>query len=141
MAENYGTSEYATKEQLVYADLLDLGMKIGLGALVLAFLLYVSGILPGHVPLEQINQYWSMKVHDYQVAAGVPVGWGWVSLAGKGDFLNFVPIAFLAAVTIGCYLRILPMLHRAGDKVYTAIAVLEVLVLVLAASGILVGGH
>lgn len=80
-------------------------------------------------------------MHDYQAAAQVPVGWGWLSLAHKGDFLNFVPIAFLSLVTIVCYLRILPMLYANGDKIYVGIAAVEVLVLVLAASGILAASH
>jgi hypothetical protein len=139
--EEYGTSEYATAEQLAYAKLLDFGMKIGLAALLATFAIYVFGLAGPHVPLEQVSQYWSMKVHDYLEGAHVPIGWGWLSLAGTGDFMNFLPIAFLSAVTIFCYLRILPMLLAAGDKIYAAIAVLEVLVLVLAASGILAVGH
>lgn len=141
MADHQGASQYTTQDQIVYAGLLDIGMKIGLAGLVVSFGVYVFGLLPPHVPLEQIHQYWSMRVHDYQAAVQAPMGWGWVSLAGKGDFLNFVPIAFLSAVTIGCYLRILPMLIAARDRVYVLIAVLEILVLVLAASGILVAGH
>jgi hypothetical protein len=61
---------------------------------------------------------------------------------GKGDMLNFAPIAFLGAVTIFCYLAILPIFIRKKDTVYTLLAVLEVAVLVIAASGILgAGGH
>lgn len=141
MTDNYGTSEYATREQLVYADLLDLGMKIGFALLLLTFALYVFGIVSPHVPLDEIHRYWSMRAPAYHAAAQVPIGWGWLSLAGSGDFLNFVPIAFLSAVTIACYLRILPILRDNGDQAYVGIAVLEVLVLVLAASGILAGGH
>jgi len=60
----------------------------------------------------------------------------------KGDFLNFVGIAFLAGVTMICYVRIIPILFRKKDRVYALIAILEVLVLMLAASGILkAGGH
>jgi hypothetical protein len=60
----------------------------------------------------------------------------------KGDFLNFAGIVFLAGVTIICYARIIPILLRKKDTVFVVIAVLEVLVLVLAASGLLkAGGH
>ena len=63
-------------------------------------------------------------------------------MLGKGDFLNFVGIAFLAGVTIPCYIRIIPILFAKKDTTYAILAIVEVLVLALAASGILkAGGH
>ena len=62
-------------------------------------------------------------------------------MLGKGDFLNFIGIAILGGVTIICYLAIIPTLLRKKDKAYVAMAFLEVLVLTLAASGILAVGH
>ena len=63
-------------------------------------------------------------------------------MLGKGDFLNFVGIAFLAGITIPCYMRIAPILFRKKDTVYGIIAIIEVLVLSIAASGIMkAGGH
>lgn len=139
--ENDGASEYATQVPLAYAQWLDWGMKLGFVALVATFAGYVFGVTAPHVPLDQISRYWSMEAHDYLEAAQVPTGWGWLKLAGTGDFMNFLPIAFLSAVTIFCYMRILPMLLRNGDRLYAGIAVAEILVLTLAASGILVVGH
>ena len=40
------------EEQLRYARVLEWGARIGLAAAVLAFALYVAGVLPGRVPLE-----------------------------------------------------------------------------------------
>jgi hypothetical protein len=59
---------------------------------------------------------------------------------GEGDLLNFLGIAFLAGVTIVCYLAIVPGLMRKKDTPYVALALVEVDVLVLAASGILKSG-
>ncbi len=47
----------------------------------------------------------------------------------------------LSGVTIVCFIAIVPTLVRKRDFVYAAIAVVEVLVLVAAASGILAVGH
>ena len=59
-----------------------------------------------------------------------------------GDFINFIGIALLAGVTIVCFLAIAPVLWKNGDKWYACFALLEALILGLAASGILsVGGH
>ena len=141
MAASSTNKEYATSEQLAYAQVLDWGMKIGFVMVVCTFALYVLGVMPPHIPVEQLSNYWAMPVSQYLQAANVHTGWSWLGLIGKGDFMNFLGIAFLSAVTIGCYLRILPMLIRSKDKIYSFIAILEVLVLVLAASGVLVAGH
>jgi len=141
MEKPHHYSQYATPEQLAYAALLDWGMKIGFVLLLISFLFYLTGILPPYIPLAELPHYWHMPAGQYLKEAQVPHGWGWVNLISKGDFFNFVGMAFLSAVTVGCYLRILPLLIKNRDVVYIIIAVLEVLVLVLAASGILVMGH
>lgn len=133
--------QYATPEQLVYARVLDGGMKIGFVVLVAVFALYLLGVFEPHVPVSDLPRYWGMPVGEYMKAANVHAGWSWVHLVGKGDFMNFAGIAFLGGVTIFCYARILPILFRNGDRVYGAIGILEVAVLLLAASGILTAGH
>ncbi len=133
--------QYATEEQRLYADLLDKGMKIGLVMLVVTFGLYVSGIMEPKVPVEELPSYWSLSVHDYLQQTGIGTGWSWLGNLGKGDLLNFTGIAFLAAVTIVCYLAIVPSLLRKKDMPYVVLALIEVAVLALAASGILKAGH
>jgi hypothetical protein len=130
------------EEQLAYARWLDGGMKAGLLVLVVTFALYVAGVLTPHLPVEDLPRYWSMPVKDYLAATGIHAGWSWVLMLGKGDFLNFVGIAFLSGVTIACYLVVVPIFFRKKDRVYGWLAVVEVLVLTLAASGLLKsGGH
>lgn len=137
-----GKEVKATEEQIAYAKVLDFGMKAGLLSLIVTFVIYISGILAPHVPVGELSKYWSMPVKEYLAATGIHPGWSWLGMLGKGDFLNFIAIAFLAGVTIFCYVRIIPILLSKKDSVYGIIAVLEVLVLVLAASGILkAGGH
>ncbi|TAL24181.1 MAG: hypothetical protein EPN94_07835 [Nitrospirae bacterium] len=140
----------ASEEQLAYAGVLNIGMWVGLALLVVTFIIYVSGALPSYVPIEKLSEipqgsnvpYWGMRAHEFNEAFKVPHGWGWVSLVGKGDYLNFVGIAMLGGLSILCYLVILPILIRKRDTPYVVIAILEVAVLTLAASGILkAGGH
>jgi hypothetical protein len=100
------------------------------------------GLLPSFVPPQDISKYWTMKSADFIHTFNAPTGWGWLSYIGKGDYLNFIGIALLAAVSIFCYIAILPGLIRKKDTPLVVIVILEVLVLVLAASGILKsGGH
>ena len=138
--EKQSGTPYATPEQLAYATLLNWGMKIGFTILAISFVLYVFGIVEPHVPVADLPRYWELPVEDYLIAVNVHTGWSWLGLVKQGDFMNFVGIAFLSAVTIVCYLRILPMLLKNKDVIYSILAILEVLVLVLAASGILAGG-
>jgi hypothetical protein len=139
----------AAEEQLLYAKVLAWGMYLGLGILLVTFGLYVLGLLDPGVPIEELPRLWTMSAHDYLEAVNheflhrdeVVTGWRWVFVLGMGDYLNFIGIALLAAVTIVCYLGILPTLIRKKDWIYSAIALLEVIILSLAASGIVSVGH
>ncbi|MBI5050163.1 MAG: hypothetical protein HZC11_04630 [Nitrospirae bacterium] len=131
-----------SEEQISYANILNIGMWLGLLVLVVTFIIYVSGILQSFIPVEELPKYWGMKAKDYIHTLNAPTGWGWVSLIGKGDYLNFVGIVFLAGLTIICYLAILPILIRKKKTPFVVISIIEVAVLILAASGILkAGGH
>lgn len=142
-------AQATSEEQLLYAKILAIGMYLGLGTLLVTFTLYVTGIVTPAVPIEELPNYWTLSAHEYLEAINhdflhresIVVGWGWLAVLNKGDYLNFAGIAFLALVTIACYLGILPTPFRKKDWIYGTIAILEVLVLVLAASGIVTGGH
>jgi len=134
-------TSHVTEEQIKYAGLLNIGMMIGMLLLLVTFAVYMFGITKPHVPVEKLPEYWSMSVHEYTEKAGVETGWGWTKHIANGDFMNFIGIVFLSGITIVCYLRIVPILFRKGDKVYSILALLEVVILVLAASGILKSGH
>ncbi|HLB25589.1 MAG TPA: DUF1634 domain-containing protein [Nitrospirota bacterium] len=132
----------ASEEQLLYAKLLSIGTWIGLAVLVITFFLYVSGVLEPVIPIDRLPSLWTMKATDYMHAENLPHGWGWVSLAGHGDFVNFIGVVMLSGLTVVCYLAILPIFIRKKDKAFIIMAVVEILILVLAASGILTaGGH
>ena len=136
-------------EQLLYARVLEIGMYMGLAILFITFALYVTGALAPVVPLDQVANYWNQGVNEYLEAVNrdhlhmehPPTGWAWVTVVGKGDFLNFVGISILGGITIICYLAITPMLWRKRDFAYLVMVILEVLVLSLAASGLLNVGH
>jgi hypothetical protein len=132
----------ASKEQRVYAAVLEKGMLAGLLIILITFAIYVFGVLKPYVPVEKLPTYWSMNVHEYLAAADVHQGWAWAGMLGYGDFLNFSGIAVLAGVTILCFLAVVPPLWKSGDKLYAAFAFLEAVILSVAASGMLgSGGH
>jgi hypothetical protein len=132
----------ATEEQILYANILNKGMAIGLIGLVVTFIIYGAGILEPKIPLDQVQNYWVMPVNEYLQLTGIHAGWAWLGNLGQGDMLNFLPIAFLSLLTIICYLAILPGLIRKKDTAYVVLVIVEVVVLAVAASGILgSGGH
>lgn len=128
------------KEQIAYANLLFYGGWSALALMAVTYLIYITGILPPHVPLDKVTVLWEKNAHEYLVQGNVPVGWGWVSLLNTGDFLNFAGLVLLAGMTIICYIPLVPAFLKDKKPAFAAIAVLEILVLVFAASGIVGGG-
>ncbi len=133
--------DYASDEQRLYAKWLDYGTRIGFVVLVGTFLAYVSGIVPAAIDLDDLPKYWTLPVNEYLAATGAPSGWGWVRHLGSGDYLNFLGVAILGGVTIVCYLRLLPALMATGDRVFAVICAIEIVVLVVAAVGLVGAGH
>jgi hypothetical protein len=131
----------ASPEQLRYARVLDAGMKLGLGVLVLGFAAYVFGLVPAHVPLEQMPALWTLAASDYIRATGMPQGWGWVSMLGSGEVLPLVGIAVLSGISWLCFIALVPLYAARRDWIYLAIVVFEIAVLTLAASGVLTAAH
>ena len=137
------------EEQMLYAAWLEKGMLFGLVLLVISFALYLFGIIAPAVPLDQLAYYWTLPAADYVAAVNSDflqmekalTGWAWLKLISKGDFLNFLPIAILSGITILCYLAMVPVFWKKKDKAYLLMSIAEVLILVLAASGLLTAGH
>lgn len=129
------------EEQVTYARFLDWGTRIGLAALVAGFALYASGLVPLHVPLEDLPALWALPSGEFLLATGMAGGWDWVRLAHRGDVLNLAGIAWLAGCSVACLVAVIPVYHARGDRVYVGICAVEIAVIALAASGLLTAGH
>lgn len=128
-------------EQLRYAAVLEIGVRTGFLLLVAAFLAYAVALTPAHVPVARLPELWTLSAHEYVREAGLPTGWGWALLLPAGEMLTLAAIGVLAGVSILCFLVLVPAYRARGDRVYLTIAVLEIAVLLLAASGVLTAGH
>ena len=133
--------DYASPEQRLYAAWLDVGSKIGFLALVITFFIHVFGLVPPGIALEHLPLYWHLPVADFIRMTGAPTGWAWIARLGEADLLNFVGVAILGLVTVACYVRVLPLFVRARNRVFVAICVAEVLVLLAAALHLVGAGH
>jgi hypothetical protein len=128
-------------EQLRYARWVDAGARAGLAVLVAVFFAYAAGFTEPHVPHSRLPQVWNLPVSEFLIATGVPTGWGWTSLAHRGDIANLIGIALLTGCSLLALVVLLPLYARRGDRVYLGIVVAQILVLLLAASGVLTAGH
>ena len=135
------SNDRCSAEELAYASWLDWGTRAGLAVLIASFFAYALGLVPPHVPFDELAKVWALPVSEYRVAAGAPSGWGWLDLAARGDYLNYFGIVVLGLVTTLCYLRILPILLARNDRVYALIAAMEIAVLAAAALGIVGAPH
>lgn len=124
-----------------YARWLDAGSHVAFAASVLAFALYVSGVVRSFVPLEVLAGLWGLPVGQYLERTGAASGWGWLRLLGFADYLSLACIALIGLVTALCYLAILPLLLRLGERLQAALVLAQVAVLLMAASGLLAGGR
>jgi hypothetical protein len=129
-----------SREQIIYANLLLMGMLAGIIVMIITYAIYVTGILPSHVDMQLITANWGKGIHEYLEITHSPHGWGWTALLMKGDFLNYIGFVLLALMTIFCYLILVRGYFRKKDWIFGVISILEILVLSLAASGILGGG-
>ena len=129
------------EEQALYARWLDRGGRAGLWLLAACFIVYVLELFEPHVPLHELPALWSHPVTHYRALTGAPAGWDWLLHLGKGDYLTFLGIAALAMMSAVCYARIVPALAARGERLQAWLAVAQVLVLLAAASGLLVAGH
>ena len=134
---NRHESEHAAR--LLYARWLDASTRVAFAISLAAFLAYATGALAPFVPLESLPGLWGLPVGEFLQRTGAPSGWGWLALAGRGDYLNLACVALLPLVTALCYLRVLPGLARSGERLQAAMAAAQVFVFLAAASGLFAG--
>ena len=127
--------------QATYARWLDAATRVGFAISLLAFFVYVSGLVEPFVPLERLPQLWTLSAARFAEVTGEPTGWGWLALLGKSDFLNLGAVALFGLVTLICYARIVPLLFATGERLQAFIALAQVLVLAAAAAGFFTGGR
>lgn len=128
-------------EQLRYAALLEWSTRVGLLVLVLSFAAYVTGLVPSFVPMERLPALWSLPVGQFLAETGMPTGWGWMPLLRHGDVQGLAGIAILAGCSVPCLLALVPVYGARRERAFVVVCLAEVAVVVLAASGLLSGGH
>ena len=120
----------------LYARWLDIATRAGFAISLCAFLVYAGGLLPAFVPLEDLPRYWRLPVDRFIEVTGAPQGWAWLGELAYGDGLNLAAIALLGLVTPACYARLVPALIAERDWLQAVLAAGQLVVLLVAASGL-----
>lgn len=132
---------HANRIQLTYANVLSWASTLGMIFVAAGYLVYVFQLLPSAVSPAEIAMNWHLRAAEFHNAVPVPSGWDWIAEWNRGDVLSYLSIIYLSSVTMLCLIVIVPLFIREKDRNYTLIALLQVLVLVFAATGIVSGGH
>lgn len=123
-----------------YARWMAWGMGLGFIALIVAFAAYLVGMAP-HVPIDHLPALWQKPAGEMLARTGLAPGWGWAGLLPRSDMATLAAVAWLASCSIPCLLACVPVFLKRGERVFVAICLLEVVVIGLAASGVLAVGH
>ncbi len=123
-------------EQLVFARLLEIAIRVAFILLLAGLAAYLSGALTLAVPLAQLPALWGLSAADFVARTGGHRGWGFLDL-GAGEIAILGGIAYLLSVSTLCMCILPPIYARRRDWWFVAITVLEIGVLVIAASGVI----
>lgn len=119
--------------QECYARWLHVGTLIVFVFATIALALYVSGLLPAYIALEELPRLWTLPADELRRAAHAPGGTEWLHFLGYGDYLNVLAIAAFSLLSAVCTARVVPSFLRSGERLHALLAALQVLVLLGAA--------
>jgi hypothetical protein len=122
-------------ENSVYARVLWIASLIGFFMAVIAFLLYLAGIIEPRIPLCRIPELWSLSSGEVMRLYGIPGGWGWLRIIDRSDMLCYAGLAVIASGTIAAFIAVFVVYLIKRNFLYALIVLLELAVLILAAGG------
>lgn len=120
-----------------YAALLFWGSRLSFVFLVASFYAYLSKALPSRVAPEHLGLYWDYPLDTFLERTNTPIGWEWLRHAACGELASLTGIAILASCSAPCLLAVSCVFLRRKDRIYASLCVLQVVIMTLAASGIL----
>ncbi|ASQ89583.1 hypothetical protein CHL67_00310 [Prosthecochloris sp. GSB1] len=128
---------FSAEVERTYAAVLERVSMVGIAAIAGAYLLYVLHALPLSVQVHDIAANWHLGA-DALVAKGLsPSGWSWVAGIGNADILSLAAIGLLTMTPVVCLAAASASFLSRKDYAYTIIGLLQILVLLVAISGVL----
>ncbi|WP_407309162.1 DUF1634 domain-containing protein [Desulfosporosinus sp. SB140] len=130
------SSSKVSPEQNRYATILLVCSWAGIVIMVITFVLYMAGLFNPSIAPSQMPQYWGLTVHEYAKVTHAPSGWNWLSMINHSDYLNLVGLAFLGLVSVLGYISLFMNYTIKKDFPYAIMVGLEIVIIILAASGV-----
>lgn len=119
-----------------YAAVLHAVATIGIVLLFIGFLLYITGAIPSKTSPKTVTTLWHLSADEYVARTGQATGWTWIRGPLSGEEVAFASLVFLALCTIVCLIAIMPLLVRNRDVRYVVIVLVQIVVLLAAATGV-----
>ena len=144
MSDKKSAGQYADRVQLAYAKTLDLVSHAVMLALSAGYLAYMLQLLPLEVPVETIAGNWHLSASAMQAKLHLSSGWSCFSNLPAllhGDALSYASVVFLALGTLICLASAATVFFSEKKHLFLVITTLQVIVLLVAASGIMTGTH
>lgn len=123
--------------QDAYAGLLVWFVRVALLALFVTFVLYAAGVVPSELPVSEVPDSWHLSAEEYAAATGAPAGWAWIGALGEGRTLAFAALVLFPLGTLVMVTAAIVLYLRNRVPAYAVITLLELVVLVIAATGVL----
>ncbi len=124
-----------------YASLLLWLVRIGLVLMFAAFTAYIADVIPANLKPDQVVSLWHLSASEFAEATGAHLGWAWVASLPESSVLALAalvvfPLGTMLLIAIATILYL-----RERDRAFAAIAAAEAIVLTIAATGLIGGGH
>ncbi|MBN1929074.1 MAG: DUF1634 domain-containing protein [Chlorobiaceae bacterium] len=135
---------YADRVQLLYARTLDLLSHAVIVSMAAGYALYLTGLLPLSIPIETVAANWHLSAADMQAVLRQPSGWNFLDTPGgvlHGDVVSYMSVILLALATLICLAVAVVIYFSEKNRLFFAIALGQLLVLAVAASGIMAAGR
>jgi hypothetical protein len=120
-----------------YIKILKWGVGLGFIILFAGFVFYLLGFPEAAVPPEQVTRFWHLSADGYREAAGFQAGWSWIRSLPRSDYLSYATLIYFALITPVCLAAVLPRFVRERRFHYSLITAGMLIILILAASGII----
>lgn len=129
-------NEHGDLEPL-YARILQRIVIVGSLLMLVSFVIYAFGLLPTVMEAERVPTVWHLPADEAAPLIGRPPLWHWVLAPQRADLLSLGSLTVLAATTpVGLAVLFVLFLRR-RDFVYAIMVFFQLVVLLLAASGML----
>jgi hypothetical protein len=135
---------YADRVQLAYAKTLDFVSHAIIVVMAAGYAFYLLRLLPNTIPIELIARNWGLNSSDLRSQLHHHCGWSCFSSIPAllhGDALSYASVIFLSMATMLCLITALFAFLAEKNRIFMVMAIMQILVLGVAASGVFATGR